>query len=296
MLLERTSLAPADWQQIARTHRTRAEKWTVPYRSRRARGKMHPIYDFLFIYYRFAPAQLESWHPGPEFALEASALPEGFSEKFYSQSDGRVYLDTTKLDAKAAKRLRWTLDLCRATRNRAPHFGCFGMHEWAMVYQGGPEGRPRHESTLTMRLPQAEIDAIVESRPVCCSHFDAFRFFTESAMPLNRIQPTQDTRMDNEQPGCLHTNMDLYKWTAKCMPWTGSTLLWDSFEYAVKCRELDMRASPYDCRELGYAPIPVETPEGRIQYEREQRALTEAAKPLRNRLIHTLESILLSTL
>jgi hypothetical protein len=32
-----------------------------------------------------------------------------------------------------------------------------------------------------------------------------------------------------------------------------------------------MRASPYDLRELGYEPIPVETPEGRADYVRRQR-------------------------
>jgi hypothetical protein len=292
MLLEKPVLAEAEWQTLALRHRTRAEKWTVPYRSRRAQGKMHPIYDFLFIYYRFAPALLENWSPGTELALQASEIPEGFNEKFYSLKDDQLFLDTTKLDAKTEKRQRWSLNLCRATQSRPAQFGCFGMHEWAMVYKGGPEGRARHEGTLPMRLSQVEINAIVESAPICCSHFDAFRFFTDSAMPFNRIQPTQDSRMENEQSGCLHTNMDLYKWTAKCMPWVGSELLWDTFEYAIKCREIDMRASPYDCSKLGYEPILIETPEGRSEYEREQRALSLAAQPLRNRLIQRLETIL----
>ena len=29
----------------------------------------------------------------------------------------------------------------------------------------------------------------------------------------------------------------------------------------MRVRELDMRASPYDLRELGYEPVPIETPE-----------------------------------
>ena len=98
--------------------------------------------------------------------------------------------------------------------------------------------------------------------------------------------------MINEQSGCLHTNMDLYKWTAKAMPWVGSKLLWDTFEYAMRCREIDMRASPYDCTSLGFTAIPIETEAGREAYEREQRALTEAGKPLRARLIAALEALL----
>ena len=141
------------------------------------------------------------------------------------------------------------------------------------------------------REQEAEIDQVVAARPLCCSHFDAFRFFSPAAMPYNRIQPDQESRMDNEQPGCLHTNMDLYKWAAKAMPWIGSELLWDCFEYAVRCRELDMRASPYDCSTLGYQAIPIETEAGRDAYERAQRALTAEAEPLRQRLIQQLAQL-----
>ncbi len=285
-------LSTQQWQPIAKAHRARAEEWTVPYRSRRAQGSMHPVYDFLFIYYRFAPAQLEYWHPGLGIAVESSEFLSGTNDKFYTLNEGTLHLDPAKLDVKSRKRLQWSLDLCRAVDNRPAQFGCFGMHEWAMVYQGGPEGRARHEGTLPLRLPQVEIDSLVKSRPICCSHFDAFRFFTESAMPFNRIQPSQESRMLNEQCGCLHTNMDLYKWTAKCMPWVGSDLLWDTFSYAVNCREIDMRASPYDCRQLGYTPIPIETAEGRAEYEIEQAKLAEQSKVLRKRLICALEVVL----
>lgn len=286
------TLDASQWQARAAIHLERAVKWTTPYRSRRAESTMHPVYDFLFIYYGFAPALLEYWHPGLDVVLETDSFPPGYNAKAYTLANGRIALDRSKLDSKTRKRLQWSLDLCRAVRNRPAQFGCFGMHEWAMVYQGGPEGRIRHEGTLPLRLPQSEIDAIVESRPICCSHFDAFRFFTQTALGFNRLQPTQDSRMDNEQPGCLHTNMDLYKWTAKCMPWVGTELLWDTFEYAVACREIDMRASPYDCRQLGYTPILIETSEGRAEYEVEQAKLAEQSTALRSRLIEALESVL----
>jgi hypothetical protein len=287
------TLALHNWQARADAQRQRAARWTVPYRERRARGTMHPIYDFLFLYYRFAPTQLEHWHPGPGVTLEApSDGATWLSDKFYSHTADGLTLDTAKLDRKARTRLQWHLGLCRSIQQRPTQFKCFGLHEWAMVYRGGPDGRARHEGTLPMRLPQAQIDAVVESRAICCSHFDAFRFFTDSARSFNRLQPTQDRRIDNEQAGCLHTNMDLYKWASKSMPWIGSELLWDCFEFALHCRELDMRASPYDCRSLGYEPIPIETEAGRAHYEREQRALSAAAQPLRARLIDALQSLL----
>ncbi|MDA1006282.1 MAG: 3-methyladenine DNA glycosylase, partial [Verrucomicrobia bacterium] len=87
-------------------------------------------------------------------------------------------------------------------------------------------------------------------------------------------------------------NMDLYKWSFKAMPWIGSDLLWDCFQFATRCREIDRRASPYDLRSLGYAPIPIETEAGRREYEREQLALMNAGRPLRERLIAALENVL----
>ena len=43
-------------------------------------------------------------------------------------------------------------------------------------------------------------------------------------------------------------------------------LIADCFALAAEIREMDMRASPYDLAELGYAPIAIETPAGRAEY------------------------------
>ena len=121
--------------------------------------------------------------------------------------------------------------------------------------------------------------------PLCCSHFDAFRFFTAPARPLNRLQPTRQASLDLEQGGCLHANMDLYKWAFKLAPLTPAELTADCFELARDIREVDMRASPYDLRSLGYEPIAIETPAGREEYERHQRAFASRGEPLRARLV-----------
>ena len=193
---------------------------------------------------------------------------------------------------KERERLRWIGELLAATRNRAPNFACHGLHEWAMVYGGKIV---RHEKTLALRLPQGQINAVVESRPICCSHHDAFRFFAAEARPLNRLQPDLDGRISMEQPGCLHANMDLYKWAAKSMPWVGSELLLDCFELALELRELDMRASPYDLTGWGREPVRIETAEGRRLYEDEQKQLAAKALPLRERLIGALRRTLSAT-
>ncbi|MCH7226291.1 3-methyladenine DNA glycosylase [Haloferula sp. A504] len=283
-------LSAEQWRRHVGRHREQVRRKTTSTRNRKAAGRSHPVEDFLFTYYFISPTKLEQWHPGAGIVLENAAdLPDWLSHPPYLSDDRGTFLPETGPPAKARERLRWILDLLVATRGRAPNFSCHGLHEWAMVYTGTDI---RHRESCPLRLPQAEIDALVESRPICCSHFDAFRFFHADARPLNRLQPTLDLRQSLEQPGCLHANMDLYKWTGKAMPWVGSELLFETFELALELRELDMRASPYDLSAYGLDPVPIETEAGRADYVRQQQALAEKAAPLRQRLIDALQALL----
>jgi hypothetical protein len=182
------------------------------------------------------------------------------------------------------------LNLLRLTAERPPQFACFGLHEWAMVYRQTPE-EVRHNA-WPLRFAPEEIARILEAQPIRCSHFDAFRFFTAPARPLNRLQPTRAEVPQFEQRGCLHANMDLYKWAFKFAPFTPSELIADCFALARDIRELDMRASPYDLRQLGFTPVRIETPEGRAEYEAHQRAFAERSQPLRTRLVALAERLL----
>ena len=283
-------LQRSDWLQAAASHRARARTWTQPTRDRRARGEKHPVDDFLHTYYRLSLGKLERWHPGFGVAMEDCVEARcAFPERHYRFKDGTCRVDPDLLEEKARERLRFTLRLLRATRSRPPNFACHGLHEWAMVYGGT---MVRHRETVPLRLPQEEIDTLVRSQPLCCSHFDAFRFFAPEAQLLNHLQPDLWAREDNEQPGCIHANMDLYKWAAKSLPWISSDLLWKCFHLALKAREIDMRASPYDLSGFGYEPIAVETMAGRSAYEQEQRLLAEEARPLRDGLIRQLDKVL----
>jgi hypothetical protein len=208
---------------------------------------------------------------------------------YVATPDG-VTLDRATLTPARRESVQFVRDLLQATASRAPRLGCFGLHEWAMVYQLKP-GEVRHES-WPLRLGQAGTDTVVESLPIKCGHFDAFRFFTAPARPLNTFQPTRATQIELEQPGCLHANMDLFKWAYKLAPFTPSELLADCFELASDVRALDMRASPYDLAELGYPPVRIETPEGRAEYARQQAAFATRAAPLRRRLVDLCDHLL----
>jgi hypothetical protein len=179
----------------------------------------------------------------------------------------------------------WTAQLCANILHRPARFVCHGLHEWAMVYKLSAE-QVRHAG-CELRMPPQALAEFVESQTVCCTHYDAFRFYTPEARPLNTMQPSFESRMTMEQAGCLHANMDLYKWAYKLWPWVGSDLVADAFEVAIAGRAMDMRASPYDLAALGFAPIRIETEEGRAQYRTEQRRIAELAEPVREKLRKT---------
>ena len=53
----------AEWEARAVAPRELVQRFTSPWRERRARGAVHPVYDFLFQYYHYPAGKLETWHP-----------------------------------------------------------------------------------------------------------------------------------------------------------------------------------------------------------------------------------------
>jgi len=279
-------LGPAEWRARRSAHEARADRLVEARRERAQKGERDPVEDFLFTYYPFRFAAVRRWTPGAGVALaEADELV--VDRRFLRGSDGLVRVALP--DAVQAGRLEFSLRLCRAVATRAAFHGCFGLHEWAMVYG---QAEQRRHGAWPLRLGAEGTDAVVRSMPVRCTHYDAFRFFTPGARPLNKLAPTLDARVDNEQPGCVHVTMDLFKWAMKAQPWVSADLAADAFELAHVARTVDMRASPYDFSAIGLKPIAIETAEGRSEYEAEQRRLSALAEPIRARLIAELERAL----
>jgi hypothetical protein len=283
-LIETDSLlSETTWRARQHAHEARVRIWTDPHQDRVSRGEKHPVFDFLFDYYAFRPSWLRRWHPGIGVTLAGESAQEFLRWTGYRKTDDGVSVDPTALLARRKDFVVWLHDMLGGMRDRPAFFGCFGLHEWAMVYRQSAD-EIRHNA-WPLRFPPDELASIVESQPVCCTHFDAFRFFTAPARPLNKLQPTRTDTARLEQRGCLHANMDLYKWAFKLAPFTPSELVADCFALARDIREVDMRASPYDLRALGFAPVAIETPEGRAEYESLQRAFTARGEPLRERLL-----------
>jgi hypothetical protein len=287
------------WQARAERHASRVDAWVRPHLARRQVGEKHPVHDFLFAYYSQRPAALRRWHPG--YGVLLADAPEYDGTKGYE----RIVRDVRRLASANSGAERHGLSvsaeflttqaplvesirrLLAATASRPATLGCFGLHEWAMVHR---TDETRHDWPLRLGAPGT--DQVVESHRIGCSHFDAFRFFTATARPLNTLRPGRDDRPEFEQPGCLHAGMDLYKHAFRLSPLVPSELVADCFALAREIRELDMRASPYDLSGLGYSPVRIETAEGKQEYVVAQRAFAERGAPLRQRLLDACDRLL----
>lgn len=282
-----------DWQAAAQAHRERVDSLLSRHPARLqddTRGEVvHPVWGFLFTYYSYRPAQLRRWHPGFGHPISGPAARRYLDYSGYAEVSGVVTVDSRHL-AKRRETVQYVHDLLSATRERPARLNCFGLHEWAMVY-AAPSEQMRHAG-VPLRLSSAETDAVVRSLPLRCTHYDAYRFFTEPARPLNLTVLDRTTQQDAEQPGCIHAGMDLYKWAFKLSPLLPSELVVDAFEMALRFRELDMRASPYDLTAFGFEPIAIEEAAGRSEYVRAQSVLTHHAQIVRTRLIDRCSALL----
>lgn len=274
------------WTSRAEKHTAIVGQLADAFLKRRSLGLTHVVHDFLFTYYNCSPLKLKQWVPSFEELLVVTTQTHDeypWLSDYWFRLDGNLLsLNRERIQENTRGLAAFIADLCGNILQKAPRFGCFGLHEWAMVYKLSPDAL-RHKG-YRLRLSHEDLDRFVESQTICCSHYDAYRFFTKEARPLNILNPLLETRLQMEQGGCVHANMDLYKWATKLWPWVGSDFIAKVFLLALEGRELDMRASPYDLTDEGYAPLCIETEEGRKQYQKEQQLFAERSISLRKEL------------
>jgi len=275
------------WTAWARRHRATVDALTTDHLERRRRGEPHPVVDFLFTYYRTSVGTAGRWHPGPGLLLEGAHRTERRTWRHYrhAQVDGRAGLvvDADSVLSRGGARLERNRRIAEATLSRPGATGCFGLHEWAMLY--GTRGREIRHGAVPLRLSHERIDEVVRASTLRCTHFDAFRFFTEPAVPLNAHRLTRDDQPHREQPACLHAGMDVYAWVAAMEAGAPGELLVDALTAAFDAREIDMRSSPYDLSRWGLEPIPIETAAGRATFVAFQRRWIARSSALRRRYL-----------
>lgn len=277
------------WRVLEQAHCERVTPWVSPRLQRRAAGLKHPVDDFLFDYYPFSPGRLRAWHPGYGVELEGDVGAFHVNPAYERTPSGGATASLGWLNPSRRARLALAVRILEGTSSRAANTGCFALHEWAMVY-GVEQQQIRHEQ-VPLRVSPEVVRATVDSVGLRCTHIDAYRFYTQAALPLNATVPTRAGQPEQDQPGCLHTAMDLYKYAFWFSPLVSSELVADCFENARGARTLDMRASPYDVSGFGLQPIRVETAEGRREYAEEQQRLMTVTEPLRDRLLEALRGL-----
>jgi hypothetical protein len=282
-------LSRAEWLEQQRKHRQKISEIVDPYLRKKQEQHKDPVLDFLFEYYAFRPSHLKRWSPGLGVFLESADTQSAPEVSKLTIGDEGAWLNPDRFPGNRKSSAEWILSVLENSLENDPSFGCFGMHEWAMVYKAD---QVRHNQ-LPLRMEKEELTQFVESRPLMCTHFDAFRFFTKPAKPLNKFDLSRDDFQQTEQSGCLHTNMDLYKWAFKLFPWISSNTIREAFVLAVHTRRIDMQASPYDLSAGGLEPIRIETKAGRLEYIRHQKEIYRRSMPIRRRLIKEYRQIIM---
>ena len=299
-------------RKVARSHADRLDLLLYPpldgpgatLKERRHSVKEHPIYNFLHTYYRYSAEELRLYSPGFGETVQIDddgetdlLLHPRFRRRLADDSNSVTYDLQQQGGLEAEGRYGWiqlsrARDLLQATSDRAPNFGCFGLHEWAMLYREHPKHQQR-----ALRVSPKTIDSVVEAEgSLKCTHYDAFRFFEPMAQGLNSVHLSRAVQAEHEQPACIHASMDLFKYAFRLYPLCSGDLLARTLEAALRARIIDMRASPYDvsafegCEE----PICVETQEGRKLYVQEQTELMRLAAPLRLELLAAYNRVLSS--
>ncbi|MDR3663721.1 MAG: 3-methyladenine DNA glycosylase [Mycobacterium sp.] len=280
-------LDEGDWRSRELRYLQRVDAFLAPHEQRMRAGRPHPVWDFLFTYYSLKPRQLRRWHPGFGSALRGAGS-RSFADRAGYGLFGHAVTVTTEYLAGRRETVVFVAELLAATAARPARLNCFGLHEWAMVYRAPGV---RH-AQVPLRLGASATDSVVESIPLRCSHFDAYRFFTEPAVPRNSEALTRHAQSATEQPGCVHANMDLYKWSYKLGPLLESNLLMDCLDLAADARVLDMQASPYDLSDYGIEPVAIEDSAGRAEYVRRQQDIANRAVPLRDSLANRCRELL----
>ena len=280
-----TVLTRDEWRPLEDAHQRRADAATAGHRERSHRGEKHAIEDFLYDYYSVRPSRLRRWHPGVGVVIGGAT--EHGDWRFYRQASGGVEADAEAWWVERAATAEGIERLLKATASRPAFRGCFGLHEWAMVYRADDDRR----HPLPLRLGSAGTDAVVEAHDLACTHIDAYRFFTPAALPRNALRLTRADQLAHEQPGCLHANMDLFKWAVKLTPLVPSELVMDAFELAMEIRYVDMQASPYDVSAFGLDAIKIETAEGKRAYAQHQADFAARAQAIRERLLGVIAGV-----
>ena len=109
--------------------------------------RSHPILNFLFDYYHFDRRALLRWTPGAGITLDGVSKLRDQKMLWLGNGcafsrDGHAIYDAAHASASVRRNLAGGAEILRNTALRPPRLNCFGLHEWAMLYQPAPAAAP----------------------------------------------------------------------------------------------------------------------------------------------------------
>lgn len=190
----------ADWRSEAINHIDTMDILLYPpggtVKSRSHLVKQHPIYNFLHTYYRYSTKNIKKYSPGLGILMEdVAADNEYLNQKFLQTSAAGTnsFLLIMDLFTKGLQPPNFFLRICdlglgsfyqlprglspdsafgwitlsnirnilHSTSKRQPFFGCFGLHEWAMLYSGR---RFEHYVTISLYFRPAFLSVYLTAK------------------------------------------------------------------------------------------------------------------------------------
>ena len=284
-------LSEQQWRGRRAAHERRVDAWTIGWRERRASGAKHPVDDFLFTYYPTRPAVLRRWHPGIGVALageDLADLGDGYREAELAGTPAWL-LDPTRFASLVPAALRIAA-LLTATAHRDPQFGCFGLHEWAMVYRQRPD-ETRHEQ-WPLRLEPEQVRATVDGRRT-------------ALQPLRRV-PLLHGGGASAEPGAAHPRAAGPARAGRVparehgpvparepdLPGRGQRPRRRLLRARARHPYPRHARGPVRPARAGYDPVEVETPSGRSEFAFQQRGFAARAAALRADLLAVVDRFL----
>ena len=170
----------------------------------------HPVEDFLFTYYSLRPGAAAPLVPGRRGGAGRcrrsgrtgdSTGAAGSADRAAARPADRCHRRSAGLPAGPRRAARLHRHGCSARRRPRPGSSAASGCTSGRWSSGRTTAQRRHQE-WPLRLGQAGTDDVVRDHQIRCTHYDAFRFFTPPARPLQRCcSRTWQSRVDDGAAG-----------------------------------------------------------------------------------------------
>ena len=259
----------------------------APPRPPQAPGRGLPLHLLLS-----SPAQLRRWHPGAGVGARRSGRLAARRLALLRRRRGRRRRRRRGLLAARGDTLRFVRELLVAHGRRGRHgFGCFGLHEWAMVYRLDPAD-VRHAG-WPLRLGAAGTDAVVEAHQIALLALRRLPLLHPRRRAAQRAarRPVRASRRSSSRAACTPgwtSTSGRYKLGPAGPERAGRGLLRAGPRHP---RRSTCGPRPTTCASSATSRCASRPPRARPQYAAAQRGFSARGQALRARLVDAIDRI-----